>query len=460
MPSETFTILDLIEYPLFRPLLLMGLALFVIFTFKRFRYIIYIFPLLTLVNDYELLETGNSSVKFIMFLVALGWIMEKAVYRGSYPKFPLHLALAFGAFITISLVSVLFSVSIFLSFVSLQSQLFKALFVVLIFKALTTEEHLASALKGIFVLAIALIVLMAIPMVYYRTLNFYAAELKFIEVFSWYKYVRISQKNALGFYLLLTFPLILTYYQHIAGRGAKTVALVLCYLVPAAIFCSLSMGAIVGLMAGMTLYLALRRRRIAATLSAVAGLLLILMVVLEIRGDLRTRYQIMSHEISEGSYLRLYIYKKAFYLIEKHPLFGVGVGNFTLIREGAEKCLDNPVHNDYLAILAERGVMGGIFFLLLLFAFLRYQGPAGRLHASPFLSGLRRNFSIAFFGIMLNSFFHDNLTRNYFWWAIGLYLAVCNVIYMKTLRQNAPIAAEPAPRYYPGESAPSEYLGA
>lgn len=68
---------------------------------------------------------------------------------------------------------------------------------------------------------------------------------------------------------------------------------------------------------------------------------------------------------------RLSYFGEAWQLIKKHPMFGVGIGNYTLavhneINANLQSWDYQPVHNVYLLVLVELGVIGFMFVFLFL----------------------------------------------------------------------------------------------
>lgn len=73
---------------------------------------------------------------------------------------------------------------------------------------------------------------------------------------------------------------------------------------------------------------------------------------------------------------RLNYFGEAWQLIKNHPLTGVGLGNYTLaihndINPDLESWNYQPVHNIYLLILAELGIIGFILWLVLIFLLIK-----------------------------------------------------------------------------------------
>ncbi len=90
---------------------------------------------------------------------------------------------------------------------------------------------------------------------------------------------------------------------------------------------------------------------------------------------------------------RFLIWNVTLKMIKENPLMGVGPGNFVITypyyAKGETKALKGPsllvdsVHNDYLEVCAETGVVGLLLFLYLLFSFFRvsfvlYRGMEGK----------------------------------------------------------------------------------
>jgi O-antigen ligase len=79
---------------------------------------------------------------------------------------------------------------------------------------------------------------------------------------------------------------------------------------------------------------------------------------------------------------RMNYFIQAWQIIKNYPIFGVGLGNYTLaahneINPNLESWGYQPVHNIYLLILAELGAVGFLLWLALIF-FIIKQLPATR----------------------------------------------------------------------------------
>ncbi len=86
------------------------------------------------------------------------------------------------------------------------------------------------------------------------------------------------------------------------------------------------------------------------------------------------RYDIVALGQSQALNLRVFYSKMAWDIIKGSPIFGIGQGNFvwTISSLGLlENWVYQPVHNIYLLIAAETGILGLLAFLLFLFKVIR-----------------------------------------------------------------------------------------
>jgi len=105
--------------------------------------------------------------------------------------------------------------------------------------------------------------------------------------------------------------------------------------------------------------------------------------------------------------------KSVINLIKEFPLFGIGIGNYNDI-------VNYAAHNSYVRILGETGVIGFLFFMLVL-VFILYdrfrtlRGNNGNIAAVLYSSLM---------GILVESFFVDTLHWRFLWIILGLLYAI------------------------------------
>ncbi len=123
--------------------------------------------------------------------------------------------------------------------------------------------------------------------------------------------------------------------------------------------------------------------------------------------------------------LRSFYIQTSFLIIKEHPFLGIGLGNFVWeIREMLNLLaawLHQPVHNIYLLIASETGLIGLIAFLFFLF----YLFRCGRL-SLPHVGGSASHimlviaFSFLFIGLFDHFFWTLQQGQIMFWLALGL----------------------------------------
>lgn len=123
-----------------------------------------------------------------------------------------------------------------------------------------------------------------------------------------------------------------------------------------AFFLAKSLGALFSLLIGMFLYFYLKgrldRKKILSLMALGAAIILV--------AALRNIGQKQHLQPLFSAVMRLHYWQEAWKVIIKHPLTGIGPGNFNLT-------LSRYAHNSYLQIWAETGILGIISFLLLAF---------------------------------------------------------------------------------------------
>jgi len=109
-------------------------------------------------------------------------------------------------------------------------------------------------------------------------------------------------------------------------------------------------------------------------------------------------------QIEESAAVRLVLWEKAEELFQRNPVFGIGYQGFSVAVRISGL---NNVHNFYMQTAAEQGVIGLIFFALLIL----YSGFSGlrlfRAGVTPFQKGMGLGFMGAVAAIMVSNVFGD-----------------------------------------------------
>ena len=143
---------------------------------------------------------------------------------------------------------------------------------------------------------------------------------------------------------------------------------------------------------------------------------------------------------------RVYIWNVAWRIVHDHTLFGVGIGQFPqvsphyVLKPGALEYVHlivdqhAPVHNVYLQLWVEAGIIGLLLFLGLVVTSLALGWRAARrfdARGDVEMSALSRASIIALIGILTASFFLSNLNADQLW----VLLALGPVLYGLAQRQ-------------------------
>jgi O-antigen ligase len=128
------------------------------------------------------------------------------------------------------------------------------------------------------------------------------------------------------------------------------------------------------------------------------------------------------------------VWRVAWRVFEEHPFRGVGLGGFReasaahVLQPGqlsaVELIVDRPhvVHNTYLQLLAETGIIGLVLYLAALLAFLGASWQAARLfdaRGDPGLATLARSLFVAQVSVAVALFFISGGTSTPFWLLYG-----------------------------------------
>jgi putative inorganic carbon (hco3(-)) transporter len=161
-------------------------------------------------------------------------------------------------------------------------------------------------------------------------------------------------------------------------------------LISVAIFLSFSRGALVGLAAGAFVHVLTERRHIPILLlGALVTLAFALIFVHERPSQVATGLELKEKVADANVEMRLDAWRGALNLTAEQPLLGVGPGNFQFhFYEATGRPLGSPrmtvVHNTYLDVAVELGVLGMVLFVLYLVqAFARLGIARARAHGPP-----------------------------------------------------------------------------
>ncbi len=186
------------------------------------------------------------------------------------------------------------------------------------------------------------------------------------------------EPNVTAQYLQMAIPFAAAYFLSAAGARRRTIYLVILLMATAAMFVTFSRGGWFGAAVALAVVVVaawLKIRDLGAPRWAVAALTALgIMLLLPAVAVVLAR-GVQGDQLSAAS--RLADWRTALAMIRDHPLLGVGKGNYLeLARLYNPWALEYPVHNVYLFLWAETGIVGLLALLAMLAGSFRAAGRA------------------------------------------------------------------------------------
>jgi len=186
-----------------------------------------------------------------------------------------------------------------------------------------------------------------------------------------------------------------------------------------------SRAAYVGLAVGLCILFAFKQRMLLIPLLLAALLWQVVLPakVIERIKETQNEYG----ELDESSELRIQIWEIGMELFAGSPIVGVGFGVFRNLGLAL-----GDTHNIYVKILVEQGVVGLLFFLVIVFNFMREGFKLYQKGEDDFSRGLGLGFMASMFTLMINNFFGDRWSYlelgAYIWIFGGLVCRLNNLV--------------------------------
>jgi O-antigen ligase len=218
--------------------------------------------------------------------------------------------------------------------------------------------------------------------------------------------------------LLVPIPLVLCLSRRVR-REYKIFFGAAALLMASTIFLSGSRGGMVAFLVqffGLALYVGTRRRspKLAIALGGfvlLAGLVVIWLGGSTIADRLATIHSEARTELSGG--IRLQIARDALHMFRERPVLGWGLGTFPTVyprfRTFYTNLFVNQAHNDYVQLLAEMGLLGGLVTLWFLFRLFRHALAKLQGETLGASGGMTLACLLGCVGILVHSFVDFNL---------------------------------------------------
>jgi O-antigen ligase len=187
-------------------------------------------------------------------------------------------------------------------------------------------------------------------------------------------YATFPHPNVLAGYLLCSFLLCITLFRSFGTVLSKALIVSSLFISSLALFLTFSRITILAwfmLLFVLILKKIIQQKNLRSVISVVVGILLILFVLTVFFPLLMSRF--LHTSLTEQSVVqRALLNQETAIMIDTHLLFGVGLGNFLPTLAVKNQLLSltfglQPVHNIFLYVAAETGIIGFMLFCWLLF---------------------------------------------------------------------------------------------
>jgi len=219
------------------------------------------------------------------------------------------------------------------------------------------------------------------------------------------------------------------------GRVSKWLAVAVLMLGQIAVILTLSRGGWLALLVGISILCAAVCRHRGLSLNALIGIFVVLLLLyLPLSDSIGTRLFGNDNGAAES---RLPLMRLAFRMIADNPILGVGSNNFPVAMKGylsgefrSQNTFLFIVHNKYLLIWAETGIVGLAAFLAFLFGALRKGWQCWKAH-DQLLSPLALGLAAGMAGEMVHmnvDHFRNRPTQQLLWLIAALFVAMHRVL--------------------------------
>ncbi len=245
--------------------------------------------------------------------------------------------------------------------------------------------------------------------------------------------------NHLGIELVVPLLVLTPLYLRLE-RGHRLrvpLALVLAFLLVVEL-ATLSRSGLLGLGAGLLVLIAPYRRKLLSRelLLPLGGVAAVLGLVLAARWDfflqvLRSRVDTSAN----GTSTHFQVYEFIPDVLASHPLFGLGLNNFSVYYEFVTGRTNFGPHSFYVATIVETGLVGTALFaafLVHVFRRLRRLRAIGRALASPRIRPLAWGMTAAFVGTIASNAFYLTMSFYYFF-AFALLALAAPIVFARRL---------------------------
>ena len=252
----------------------------------------------------------------------------------------------------------------------------------------------------------------------------------------------MGQKNIFAAYVILVFPLLGSILILSKSKLLKSILLIFLLISVYCLILAKSRSGYLGFIMAIIVYIALLLRtktKFGSTLFIIIVAAFVVAVVADYFVHGRITEYLASFMNEPSIVMRKILWAGAVNIIMRFPLFGTGIGTFTifspLYRDPViDLCMPPEVfdiarcHNEFLQLTAEQGVLGLLMFIYILYVVFRMGLTALKSKPDVYIIGLISGLS----GLLVQSLFSISMRTTvpavYFWIFCGLIVARVNIV--------------------------------
>ncbi len=243
--------------------------------------------------------------------------------------------------------------------------------------------------------------------------------------------------NTFGWYLNFMLPLLIGILFFEKRKIFRVLYILILFFGTIALIFTLSRASWVSFLIGIIVVISISfwkitiKHKLKAAISIILIITTITIVIL-IFSDIISRR--LYYDDYGSARFRIPLMKEAFSIIKSHPILGVGINNYTEVIRDNDHTISRisyyPVHNIYLYIAAEIGILGVFIFILIIFRFYKYS-----IYYIRSENGLLVGMVIGMLGGITGFLIHGMVDDTYLgsflfiilWFFVGILIAIKNI---------------------------------
>lgn len=378
-------------------------------------FLVPIFPLENIVAKLQQLPLGNQVNDILLIGMLIGWFVykishgQKILQQSSYNK--VFFLFIFYTYFTLWEGSLSLGLPAPVSALDPRVQNWKnyMIFPVLFFLALNNLENRKDFKKMLIIMCLAMLMMNRSTIQDIAWSTSWVTRTKFHGTFEW-----LGANEVAAFYATYTF-VIIGIFLYIKKKKWKIALGVLILMNSYCLLFLFSRGAYLATVAALLVVGIFRNKIIIVSLIFI---LLFWQVILPAKVVERIKFTEVAGQLDSSAEKRLEYWRESMEYFKQSPLIGMGFNVLPHLRTG------RSTHNIYLETLAEQGIIGLGFLLIIMFLALKRGLRLFKKAEDKFLKGFGLGFSACIVAVIIGNLFGDRWTYlqlgAFFWVLLGM----------------------------------------